>query len=173
MSEPSSAIATAAATGLTSPTQRYTPSAMVELMVAAPDLTHTQLAAAFGRTPSWLSNVLASDAFQQAVAPVRHLILDPSLTATMEERFRALAMRSADVLLLKLDSKEVNDLTVLKAAEIGVKALGMGQRIVQEIPVAPPIASDQLSVAEKILAAMDELDRKRTLTAKTVDVTDV
>lgn len=154
------------------PALRYSPAAMVNLMVENPDFTHTQLAQAFGRTPSWLSGVLASDAFQQALDPHRHLIADPYLTATMEERFRALAMRSASVLMQKLDSKEVSDLTVLKAAEIGVKALGMGQKIIHE--TAAPIAEGpaQLSVAEKLLKAMDELDRKRTIDTKTVDITD-
>ena len=91
----------------------------------------------------------------------------------MEERFRALAMRSASVLMQKLESGEVADITVLKAAEIGVKALGMGQKVIQEAP--PRLLEDpaRLSVAEKLLKAMDDLDRKRTIDVKSVDATDV
>lgn len=136
----------------------YSPLAMVELMVQHPEWTHARLAAQFNRPASWISQVLASEAFQRAVDPYRDQ-LDPSFGATMDERFRALAVRATTVLQSKLESSGVNDLVVLKAAEIGVKALGLGQRQ-PEAPSAPPQNSSQ-SVAEKIMAAMEERDRKR------------
>lgn len=148
----------------------YSHQSMVELMLAHPEYSHAMFANHFGRAPSWMASVLASDSFQQALEPVRHLVVDPTLTASMEERFRALALRSVTVLQDRLNSSGVSDLVVLKAAEIGVKALGMGQRPVEVAP--PPPAQATLSVAEKILAAMDELDRKRTIADNSSDVID-
>jgi len=150
----------------------YTHEAMVELMVANPNFSHTELAAHFGRPASWMAAVLASEAFQQCLDAKRHLVADPSLTATMEERFRALALRSVVVLQDKLNSSEVADFVVLKAAEIGVKALGMGQRA-PETPALPAPTNSSESVAEKLLAAMDARDKLRTIEAKATEVVDV
>lgn len=106
----------------------YTPEAMVELMVTQPTWTHLRYAKYFGRTPGWFASVLASDSFQLVLDPRRHEVSDPSLTATLEERFRALTLRSLDVITGMLDNPKVLDATALKAAEIGIKALGLGAK---------------------------------------------
>lgn len=156
-----------------SPTARYSHAAMVQLMIDHPEYTHGQLAQAFGRPPSWMSTVLASEQFQSVLDTRRHEVADPSLTATMEERFRALALRATTVLQEKLNSPGVNDLVVLKAAEIGVKALGLGQRPVDPPALPAPVNSSQ-SAAEKILAAMDALDaRRQAAKDEAIDVTAV
>jgi hypothetical protein len=147
----------------------YTPERMVQLMVEQPGLTHAQLAMFFGRQPSWTSAVLASDAFQTALDLRRHEVADPALSATMEERFRGLAIRAATVLQEKLNTANVNDLTVLKAAEIGIKALGLGQKAPEPPKLEAPQNSSQ-SVAEKLLAAMEARDRTRTVDVETVEV---
>lgn len=139
----------------------YSHEAMVDLMVLNPQYTHAQFAAHFGRHPSWTSAVLASDAFQQALDLRRHEVLDPSLTATMEERFRALALRSVTVLQEKLNTTGVSDLVVLKAAEIGIKALGMGNAPPPLLPTLPSSSSE--TVADRLLAAMDRRDQQRTI----------
>lgn len=105
----------------------YSHEAMVELMVAERSWNYRKLAKYWGRDASWFMQILASDSFQLALDPYRHLITDPTITATLDERFRALTLRSLDVLQDKLDGKDVADYTVLKSAELGVKALGMGQ----------------------------------------------
>lgn len=148
----------------------YTHEAMVDLMIARPDYTHAQLCAHFGRPASWLASVLASDAFQDAIAPRRHLVLDPTLSASLNERFKALAIHTSNVMMAKLDGKEVSDLLVLKAGEIAVKALGLGQKnynaeAIQQAPAAP---AD--SVAERLLAAMDRRDNAKTIDAQTIEV---
>jgi len=147
----------------------YTPERMVQLMVDHPDWGHKELAAAFGRLPSWTSAVLASDAFQQALDMRRHEVADPSLSATMEERFKGLAIRAATVLQEKLNGQGVSDLVVLKAAELGIKALGLGQKA-SETPQLPSNQNSSESVAEKLLAAMDARDRARTVDVQTVEV---
>lgn len=149
------------------PNAPYSHDAMVALMVANPCWSHAQFAAHFGRTESWMSSVLASEAFQQALDPRRHLVADPSLTATMEERFRALAVRSVSVIQKKLESAAVSDLVLMQAASISIKALGMGQKAPAEAPALPAPSSE--SVAEKLLRAMDERDRRKA-NAQAVDV---
>lgn len=149
----------------------YSPQAMVQLMIDHPDWGHKELAEAFGRQPSWTSAVLASDAFQQALDTRRHEVADPSLSATMEERFKGLAIRAATVLQEKLNGQGVSDLVVLKAAELGIKALGMGHKP-PETPQLPSPVNSSESVAEKLLAAMDARDRSRTIDVETVEVVD-
>jgi stress-induced morphogen len=128
---------------------------MVDLMIANPDWNHAELAAYFGRSPGFMAAVLASDAFQQVLEPRRHEVVDPTLAATLDERFRALAIRSATVLQHKLEASDVNDLTVLKALEVGAKALGMGLKKPQED--LPQLAAPQTgaqAIADKIMQAM-------------------
>lgn len=153
----------------------YSPESMVQLIIDHPTWSHAELASYFGRLPSWTSAVLASDAFQQALDGRRHEVADPSLSATMEERFRALAIQSTVVLQKKLDSPGVNDLVVLKAVELGVKALGLGQKQ-PETPQLPAPQNSSQSVAEKLLEAMDkrdaERDSRRTIDVETVEVRD-
>lgn len=154
---------------------RYSPEIMLQLMIDHPDWSHTQLANAFGRQPSWMSAVLASDAFQQVLDTRRHEVADPLLSATLDERFKGLAIRAATVLQEKLNSSAVNDLVVLKAAELGIKALGMGQKQPEQPQLPGPQNSSQ-SVAEKLLAAMDardqERDKQRTVDVEVVEVKD-
>lgn len=139
------------------PAEIYSHEALINYMVANQGLSHAKLASHFGKTKGWLSSVLASDSFQSALDPRRHEVADPTITATMEERFRSLTLRSLSVLHDKLDSPECSDLVVLKAAEIGVKALGMGQAQQAAPVVAAPVGVENL--AERLVAALEKQRR--------------
>lgn len=142
----------------------YTPHAMVELMLQRPDYTHAMLCAHFERPSSWLAIVLASEAFQQALDPYRNQITDPSLTASLQERYKALAIRTSNVMMQKLDDEKVTDFMVLKSGEIAMKALGMGTKTeAPPPPAAAPAATD--SLAERLMAALDRRDSARTVDA--------
>lgn len=155
------ALTAKAETGPISTGARYSPDTMVDLMVAHPYYTPKQFAEHFGREKSWFYSVIASEAFQLRLAERKSEIADPALTATLDERFRSLTMKSLDVLHSKLDSKEVGDMLVTKAAEIGVKALGMGQ-VTAPPPSAPaPATIDQL--AERLTAALEKQRRNSNL----------
>lgn len=104
----------------------YSHDALIDLIIENPTWTHRQYAKHFGQPPSWFATILATDSFQLALDPRRLEISDPSITATMEERLRALTIRSMSVLQTKLENDKVEDFTVLKAMEISSKALGMG-----------------------------------------------
>jgi hypothetical protein len=104
----------------------YSHDGLIRLIIDNPTWTHKQYAQHFGRPASWFAAVLATDDFQLALDPHRAEITDPSITATMEERLRALALRSMSVLQHKMESGKVADFTVIKAMENSTKALGMG-----------------------------------------------
>jgi hypothetical protein len=148
---------------------RYSPELMVDLILNNPDYSPKELGQVFGRPQSWVAQVLASQSFQDALEPVRHQVINPEYSMTLEERFRGLVIRSATVLQEKLETgKALPDSTVLKTLEIGIKALGMGQKV--EKPTSPDDIPQNSSekVAERIMAAMQK--RKEAEQSNTVDV---
>lgn len=115
---------------------RYTHKAMVDLIIEHPELSQNQIAAHFGFTPAWISNILASEAFQMEMSLRREQIIDPTLKATLKERFEALVIQSVNVLMEKLNKPagQVSDQVALRAAELGAKALGIGGHAPAEKP---------------------------------------
>lgn len=107
---------------------RYSHDAMIDMIVANPWISQGELARNFGYTEGWVSQVIASDAFQARLAERKNELVDPYLRATIEERFKGLVVRSIEILMRKLDETKVSDETALRAAEIAAKALGYGNR---------------------------------------------
>lgn len=137
---------------------RYTHQAMIDLIIEHPEYTQNQLAAHFGYTPGWISNVLASDAFQAAMAARREEIVDPELKASIEERFRALVIRSLEVLQAKLNAPAVSDQVALRAAELGAKALGVGGHAAPKPP-----QTDRLERLAERLIVLQSTVRERVI----------
>jgi hypothetical protein len=139
----------------------YTHDALIDLIIEHPELDQNHLAAHFGYTAGWISNILASDAFQTKLALRRDEVIDPEIKATLEERFRALVIKSLAVLSKKLDSPVVSDQVAVRAAELGAKALGMGAAA----PLPPADNSqDRLErLAERLLKLQGGI-RERVLT---------
>lgn len=104
----------------------YTHDHMIDLMISQPGISQAQISAYFGYSQSWFSNILASDAFQARLAERRKEVIDPMMIATIEERFRALTIQSLDRLQQKLEAPVVSDQVLIRAAELGAKALGIG-----------------------------------------------
>lgn len=104
----------------------YSHDAMIDLIIEHPEFTQNQIAAHFGYTAPWISNILASEAFQAKMASRREEIIDPDLKATIKERFEALVIRSLAVLQEKLAQPQVSDNVAIRCAELGAKALGVG-----------------------------------------------
>jgi len=97
---------------------------MVEALLANPALTHQEMAQQFGfASRSWVSQIIASEVFQAALARRRAELLAP-----VEEQCQALMSRSLNVLQAKLDRPvdEIADQLVLRVFEIGMKVLGFG-----------------------------------------------
>lgn len=105
----------------------YSHEAMIDVILANPNIKQNELAATFDKSVPWISRIIGSDAFQAALAKRRDDLTDPFLVATIEERFRGLAFQSLDIIAEKLQLTQNSDLA-LKALDVSVKALGFGAR---------------------------------------------
>lgn len=105
----------------------YSHEAMIDVILADPTITQRELAKKFDRSEGWISIVMGSDAFQGALAKRRDDLVNPELTATLEDRYRGLADQSLRILSEKLETTRNTDLA-LKSVEIAGKALGFGAR---------------------------------------------
>ena len=131
---------------------RYSHDALIDMIISSPQATQNQLAAALGYTPAWISNIMASDAFKSRLAARRAELVDPVLVASLNERYEGLAVRSLEVLMGKLDKPQVSDQVVLKAVELGARAVGMGGfGIVKAAPPSNPDGDRLSRLAERLL----------------------
>lgn len=105
----------------------YTHDALIDLHISNPVLTQGELAKHFGYTQAWISRVMNSDAFLARLAQRKEDIVDPVLTMSIDEKLKALASLSLDVVQEKLAITRNPD-TALKALDSTVKALGYGAR---------------------------------------------
>ena len=105
---------------------RYTHADMIDFIIANPWVSQGDLAARYGYTQGWVSNIMASDAWQSAMAARREEVVDPNLKATLEERFRGMTILSLQRLQQKLEAPQVSDQVLLRAVELGAKACGIG-----------------------------------------------
>jgi len=105
----------------------YTHDAMLDLIIARPEISQLAIADHFGYTQPWVSRIMNSDAFQARLAERKGDIIDPTLTANFEERMKSLAAQSMDVLERKLAQTSNPDLA-FKIFEVSSKAMGYGAR---------------------------------------------
>jgi hypothetical protein len=106
---------------------RYTHDAMIDLIVANPGISQNDLAKHFGYSVPWISRVINSDAFGARLAQRKTEIVDPELLLTVEEKFRALAHKSLEVVMDRLNQQPTMEHGMM-ALEISAKALGYGAR---------------------------------------------
>lgn len=101
---------------------------LVQWLIAHPGATHAEIGMAYGRAAGWFSTVLVTEEFQSSLEPFKSSINNPAVTLSIEDRMRALVIRSVDVLQTKLSVAAPGDALVLEAAKLGVRALGLGNR---------------------------------------------
>lgn len=119
----------------------YTHDAMIDLIVANPMISQNEIAAHFGYTPGWISQILQADALRERLAERKVEVLGP-LFAGVEERFKVLAHKSMDILMEQLEMKR-NAEVALKALEITTRSMGYGAKapglqLTQNFVVAMP-----------------------------------
>lgn len=119
----------------------YSHEAMIDLIIARPGISQNAIAAHFGYTPSWISQVISSDAFQSALAKRREQLVDPIIAAEVETNFKALVARSLDILQQKLNRPvdEIPDNLALRTFEIASRAAGYGARDSAPAQAATPV----------------------------------
>ena len=106
---------------------KYSHDAMIDLIIENPVMKQSEIAQHFGYTQPWVSRIFCSDAFQARLAERKADLVDPSIALTIDEKLKAVADRSLDVVLDKLSLSPTFDMAV-KAMEITSKALGYGAR---------------------------------------------
>lgn len=132
---------------------RYSHDAMIDLIVADPSIRQNDLAALFDRSPSWVSLVLSSDAFQARLSERKSELIDPEIRATINDRLSAVAQASLGRILEKLTGplRELQtDDFLVKSAKLASDALGYGAKgpstqtnVAVVIQVPPKIASSR------------------------------
>lgn len=131
---------------------RYTHDAMIDMIIMDPAVSQGHLASVFGYSEAWVSLVMSSDAFKERLAARKSELIDPTIRATLNERFEAMTRRSLEVLSEKLSrpAHTVPDNLALKAAELGAKALGLGGNA----PPPPQSGSRLDELAGRLLSFM-------------------
>jgi hypothetical protein len=146
---------------------RYSHTDMIDFIIANPGVSQGALAIRYGYTQSWISLVMSSDAFKSAMAARREELIDPTLLATVNERFTAMTTRSLERLMEKLDAPAVSDNVVLKAVELGAKAMGIGGNA-----VPPPPPADHLAqLANRLIDLQSRVRQGVTLDGQAVEIT--
>ena len=147
---------------------RYSHTDAIDFIIANPGVSQNELAARYGYSPGWFSNIMASDAWQSAMAARRAEIVDPALVATVEERFKGVTILSLQRLHEKLSAPQVSDQVVLRAVELGAKAMGVGGNAA----VAPPAADHLAQLANRLLDLQSRV-RERVIDGEVLQPTGV
>lgn len=142
----------------------YSHQDMVDFIIANPGISQNALAARYGYTPAWVSNVMASDAWKSMMAKRREELVDPVLAMSLNERFNALAEKSLEVVMTKLSMPTCSDGVALKALELGAKACGVGGNA-----PPPPPAGDQLARLANRLIDLQSTVRHKLNSPEVVD----
>lgn len=106
---------------------KFTHDAMIDLIIAQPGVSQNEIAKHFGYTAVWISRIVNSDAFQARLALRKNDLVDPSIALSVDERLRAVAARSLDRVLEKLELAP-SMAESLDAAKMATAALGYGAR---------------------------------------------
>lgn len=102
---------------------RYPHEAIIDEILIDPSVSQAELAARFKYSQTWMSIIMNSDAFKQRLAERKVELIDPKITASIEDRLNAVAKRSLDRIMERLDSSA----SLIKDADlIGMAKLGVG-----------------------------------------------
>lgn len=106
----------------------YSHDAMIDAIIASPGITQNELAAKFGYSVSWISQVINSDAFQSKLAARAHELRDPLIVASMEEQLKGVFARGLELTRERLAAQNVSDNFLLRSMDLSSRALGYGAK---------------------------------------------
>lgn len=136
---------------------RYSHAALIDMIVANPTITQRMMAAHFGYTEAWISQIMSSDAFQAALALRKEEIIDPILRMTVEERLKGLTLKSIEVLQEHLtvirDPEIARDVLSISTKALGYGARGPAVQVNNYVAVMPPKATSSAEWEKSILDA--------------------
>lgn len=139
---------------------QYSHKALADQIIANPQASNAELGRMFGFSPAWVSSVKNSDLFVEFMVRRRDEIVDPVLTANLDERFSMLARRSLEVLMQKMEQPvaQISDDLVIEAAKLGAKGVGIGGFGAKVMVVAAPPDADRI---ERLAARLEALTGRR------------
>lgn len=130
----------------------YTHDAIIEEILVNPAISQGELSQRFGYTQGWMSIILNSDAFKERLAERKGELTDPKLVASINERLDAIARRSLDKIISRLDmdypmkTSELIDVAKLGVGAGKTGAPGVQQNLyVMNIPAPASTAQEWLS----------------------------
>lgn len=108
----------------------YSHDGMINLIITNRGISQNQIAAHFGYSASWVSQVMSSDAFQARLAERAAEIEDPTIRASVEEGLKGLVARSVEIIKEKLKGEpaSIPDNLAIRTLELSTRALGMGAK---------------------------------------------
>ena len=106
----------------------YSHEALIDAILENPTATQNEIAARFGYTPGWISQIISSDAFQAALATRKEQIVDPMLRGAADEAFKGLMLQSMHKLREKLEANPSDNLC-LEVLNTSSRDLGYGARL--------------------------------------------
>jgi DNA-binding MarR family transcriptional regulator len=117
---------------------RYTHDAIIDTILENPGVSQGDLSRMFGYTQSWMSIIINSDAFQERLAERKGELVDPRITASLEERAESVARLALDRLMDEIERpgpKKIQDL-------VAAAKIGLGDRMVKN----PSVQNNNLYV---------------------------
>lgn len=102
----------------------YSHDAMIDLIMQDPSVSAKEIAVVFGYSPAWVSRILASDSFCARLAQRKSALIDPIIARSLNDRLRAVAVRSMDVIEERL-AAEPSAQYAIDALELATKGLGV------------------------------------------------
>ena len=127
----------------------YTHQDMIDYMISHPGYRLGDLAVRYGYSVSWLSNISHSDAFKAAYAARHEEVVGPRMLS-IAEQFEGVTALALTRLGEELEKPAVNPNVVLRAVELGARAMGVGGNA----PPPPPPNQDHLATLAARLIAL-------------------
>ena len=155
----------------------YSHDKMIDLIISKPRVTNNELAALFGYTPAWISQITSSDAFRERLAERRLQVVDPELKAaldvwfpTTQESLQHLVDKSLEILKTRLAEPKVPDSVALKALELGAKGLSIGGFGSKQPEVVEKPAEDTLNrLADRLTGLIQRRRQEVVIDAEVVE----
>jgi hypothetical protein len=129
-------------------TTRWYHDRIIDLILASEvPLSQNEISKAIGYSASWVSIMVNSDAFKERLTQRKAELTDPVIVASINERLDALARRSLDKLLERIDSgvpQKTSDLVAIAKLAVGDKnTRPAGPLVTNQLYVVhtPPVAS--------------------------------
>ncbi len=142
---------------------------IMDYIIANPTANYADVAAHFGYTSGWLSQIIHSDAFQAMLAE-KQVDMFGDVKLSVKDRITGLAHESLRRLSEKITTEQDTQ-TVANVADIAIKALGFGARN----PTSPAVGAQQNnffvgSVDKSTLEAARQLLHKPAALPQEVEV---